>query len=612
MSARANLPFKSVLIANRGEIAVRVIRTARALGLRTIAVYSDADEDAPHVRLADEAHRIGPPPARESYLDIEKLIAVAKASQGRARCIRATDFSRSARSSPKPALRRASSSSGRRPRRSGRWDDKSAAKALMEKARVPVVRGYHGAQQDPKFLRQKAYEIGYPVLIKAAAGGGGKGMRRVDKAIEFDAALAAASREAESAFGDGARLLEKWIERPRHIEVQVFADSHGNAVHLYERDCSRAAPPSEGDRGSARARHQRGSARSHDAGGGRSRAGGRLRRRGHGGVRGERRGRGEARRFLVPGDEHAPSGRASGDRGGDRLRSRRMAIPRCGRRKAAAHPGRNHAFRPCRRGPRLCGGSRSRFSAVDRPTCTSCAGRRAMASASMRACMEGQEVTPYYDPMLAKIIAHGPTREGGVGPARSGAARDRDRQARRPMSRSCARSSWRRRCRRARSIRVSSSGSLRPLARRAAAGSRGRGAGGRGTRETRAGEGREARRAALGRAAIAVERGRRLRFWRRSAKYRSRYRSTGSRRAPRVHFGANGPTSGSSRARRRPIARWSTSRRARRDPRQTGRSSSASAMRSSVDLEHLDTRWSRQCADARKGAQRSRSRSAIA
>jgi 3-methylcrotonyl-CoA carboxylase alpha subunit len=232
-----NLPFRSVLVANRGEIALRVMRTARAMGLRTIAIYSDADENAPHVRFADEAHRVGPAPARESYLDIEKVIAAAKhASAGaihpgygflseRAEFAEACATAGIVFVGPPASAIRA-------------MGDKAAAKALMEKARVPVVPGYHGAQQDPKFLRQKAYEIGYPVLIKAAAGGGGKGMRRVEKVIEFDDALTAASREAHSAFGDGRVLIEKWIERPRHIEVQVFGDNHGNVVHLFERDCS--------------------------------------------------------------------------------------------------------------------------------------------------------------------------------------------------------------------------------------------------------------------------------------------------------------------------------------------------------------------------------------
>jgi 3-methylcrotonyl-CoA carboxylase alpha subunit len=232
-----NLPFRSVLIANRGEIALRVMRTARAIGLRTIAIYSDADENAPHVRFADEAYRVGPPPARESYLDIAKVIAVAK--QAKAGAIHPGYGFLSERAEFAEACAAAGLVFVGPPASAIRaMGDKAAAKVLMDKARVPVVPGYHGAQQDPKFLRQKAYEIGYPVLIKAAAGGGGKGMRRVEKAIEFDDALAAASREAQSAFGDGRVLIEKWIERPRHIEVQVFADNHANVVHLFERDCS--------------------------------------------------------------------------------------------------------------------------------------------------------------------------------------------------------------------------------------------------------------------------------------------------------------------------------------------------------------------------------------
>lgn len=235
--APPNLPFRSVLIANRGEIAVRVIRTARAMGLRTIAIYSEADSDAPHVRLADEAHLIGPAPARESYLDIDRVIGAAK--QAGAGAIHPGYGFLSERAEFADACTAAGIVFVGPPATAIRaMGDKAAAKALMEKARVPVVPGYHGAQQDPKFLRQKAYEIGYPVLIKAAAGGGGKGMRRVEKAIEFDDALASAGREALSAFGDGRMLIEKWIVRPRHIEVQVFADAHGNVVHLFERDCS--------------------------------------------------------------------------------------------------------------------------------------------------------------------------------------------------------------------------------------------------------------------------------------------------------------------------------------------------------------------------------------
>jgi 3-methylcrotonyl-CoA carboxylase alpha subunit len=229
--------FKSVLIANRGEIACRIARTARRLGLRTIAVYSDADAKALHVRQCDEAHAIGPAPAAQSYLSIEKLIAVAK--QVCADCVHPGYGFLSENAAfaqacidvgivfvgPPPAAIRA-------------MGLKDRAKALMEKAGVPVVPGYHGEKQEPKFLKQKAYEIGYPVLIKATAGGGGKGMRRVDRHADFDAALESAQREAKAAFGDERVLIEKYVNAPRHIEMQVFADRHGNAIHLNERDCS--------------------------------------------------------------------------------------------------------------------------------------------------------------------------------------------------------------------------------------------------------------------------------------------------------------------------------------------------------------------------------------
>jgi 3-methylcrotonyl-CoA carboxylase alpha subunit len=243
--------FSSVLIANRGEIACRIARTARRLGLRTIAVFSDADADALHVKVCDEAHHIGPPPARDSYLAIETLIAVAK--RAGAQCLHPgygflaenAEFAEACAAAgiqfigPPPAAIRA-------------MGLKHEAKRLMEKAGVPVVPGYHGERQDPNFLREKAYQIGYPVLIKAIAGGGGKGMRRVEKHAGFDAALEGAMREAQSAFGDARVLIEKYITAPRHIEIQVFADRHGNLIHLNERDCSTP----EGDRGGARAGHE--------------------------------------------------------------------------------------------------------------------------------------------------------------------------------------------------------------------------------------------------------------------------------------------------------------------------------------------------------------------
>ncbi len=229
--------FSSVLIANRGEIAVRITRTAKRLGMRTIAVYSEADAAAMHVRVCDEAVCIGPPPPRDSYLAIDKLIAAAR--QTGAQCVHPgygfvsenADFAEACAAAgivfvgPPPAAIRA-------------MGLKDRAKTLMEKASVPVVPGFHGEQQGAAFLKRKAYEIGYPVLIKAAAGGGGRGMRRVDKHADFEAALEEAQREANAAFGDSRMLVEKYIEAPRHIEFQIFADQEGNTIHLNERDCS--------------------------------------------------------------------------------------------------------------------------------------------------------------------------------------------------------------------------------------------------------------------------------------------------------------------------------------------------------------------------------------
>jgi 3-methylcrotonyl-CoA carboxylase alpha subunit len=229
--------FKSVLIANRGEIACRIARTASRLGLRTIAVYSEADAGALHVRLCNEAHAIGPSPPAQSYLAIEKLIATAKAA--RAECIHPGYGFLSENADFAQACSDASIAFIGPPARAIRaMGLKDRAKALMEKAGIPVVPGYHGERQEPKFLKQKAYEIGYPILIKAVAGGGGKGMRRVDRHADFDAALEGAQREAKAAFGDARVLIEKYVVGPRHIEMQIFADRHGNTIHLNERDCS--------------------------------------------------------------------------------------------------------------------------------------------------------------------------------------------------------------------------------------------------------------------------------------------------------------------------------------------------------------------------------------
>ncbi|WP_310468752.1 acetyl/propionyl/methylcrotonyl-CoA carboxylase subunit alpha [Sphingomonas sp.] len=229
--------IQSLLIANRGEIACRIIRTAREMGVRTVAVYSDADAHALHVRMADEAVHIGPSPARESYLVGDKIIAAAKDSgadaihPGYGFLSENADFAQAVIDAglvwvgPKPDSIRA-------------MGLKDAAKTLMAAAGVPVTPGYLGDDQSPARLKKEADKIGYPVLIKAVAGGGGKGMRKVDAAADFDDALDSCKREAASSFGNDVVLLEKWIESPRHIEVQVFGDSLGNVVHLFERDCS--------------------------------------------------------------------------------------------------------------------------------------------------------------------------------------------------------------------------------------------------------------------------------------------------------------------------------------------------------------------------------------
>ena len=230
-------PFTKVLIANRGEIACRVIATCRRLGIATVAVYSDADRAARHVRLADEAIHIGPAAARESYLRGDTLLEAARRTGAQAIhpgygfLSENAGFAEACAAAgvvfigpPASAIRA--------------MGDKSAAKALMQQAGVPLTPGYHGDEQAPVFLRAQADAIGYPVLIKASAGGGGKGMRKVECSEAFLDALASCQREAGAAFGNDHVLVEKYVERPRHIEIQVFGDSHGNVVHLFERDCS--------------------------------------------------------------------------------------------------------------------------------------------------------------------------------------------------------------------------------------------------------------------------------------------------------------------------------------------------------------------------------------
>src|SRR5437016_4385245 len=229
--------FDKILIANRGEIACRVARTARRMGIRTLAVYSQADASALHVAVCDEAVLLGPPAPRESYLRGDKIIAIAQ--QYGAQAIHPgygflsenEEFAQACADAglvfigPPPSAIRA-------------MGLKAESKRLMEQAGVPLIPGYHGADQDPVLLKTEAERIGYPVLIKASAGGGGKGMRAVNSAEEFDTALASCKREAINSFGNDAVLIERYVQKPRHIEIQVFGDTHGDCVYLFERDCS--------------------------------------------------------------------------------------------------------------------------------------------------------------------------------------------------------------------------------------------------------------------------------------------------------------------------------------------------------------------------------------
>ncbi|QKK03987.1 MAG: ATP-grasp domain-containing protein [Pseudomonadota bacterium] len=229
--------FKTVLIANRGEIACRIIATCRRLGVETVAVYSDADASARHVRLADRAVHVGAAPARESYLDIDRIIEAARATgaeaihPGYGFLAENAGFARAVRNAGLILI-------GPAPETMELMGSKAAAKARMETANVPLIPGYHGDDQADDALMKEAGRVGFPLMLKAAAGGGGKGMRVVRSKEDFLEALKSARREASGAFGDERMILERYLERPRHIEAQIFADGHGTTVHLFERDCS--------------------------------------------------------------------------------------------------------------------------------------------------------------------------------------------------------------------------------------------------------------------------------------------------------------------------------------------------------------------------------------
>ncbi len=366
--------FKKILIANRGEIACRVAATARRLGIQTVAVYSEADANAQHVKACDEAVLIGGPAPRDSYLQWQRILAAAKATGAQA-VHPGYGFL-----SENEAFAQACADAGvvfigPPPRAIQAMGLKAESKRLMEAAGVPLVPGYHGADQDPALLKREADRIGYPVLIKASAGGGGKGMRAVFSADEFDAALASCKREAINSFGDDAVLIERYVQRPRHIEIQVFGDTQGDCVYLFERDCSvqrrhqkvLEEAPAPGMTPERRAQMGEAAVAAAKAVGyvgagtvefiveqdGPSAAPGRPKQAStpSGGQRGaaERGGR----QFLFHGDEHAAAGRAPGHGSHHRAGPGGVAAARGRRTAAAAEATRAAHARPCHRGPHL-------------------------------------------------------------------------------------------------------------------------------------------------------------------------------------------------------------------------------------------------------------------
>jgi acetyl/propionyl-CoA carboxylase alpha subunit len=402
--------FRSVLVANRGEIARRVFATARRLGIETVAVFSEADAGAAHVRDADRAVLIGPAAARESYLVPDKIIAAARATgaeaihPGYGFLSENADFAEAVSAAgliwigPPPAAIRA-------------MGLKDAAKALMAKAGVPVTPGYLGEDQSPATLANEAAKIGYPVLIKAVAGGGGKGMRLVEAAADFDAALASCQREAKASFGDDRVLLETYVTRPRHIEVQVFGDAHGNVVHLYERDCSLQRrhqkvieeAPAPGMTDEARAAVTSAAVRAAQAVGYQGAGTVEFIADGSAGLRGDRIWFMEMNTRLQV--EHPVTEMVTGldlvewqfrVAAGEPLPLTQDQITLSGHAVEARLYAENPAtgFLP----------SIGRLESFSLPD-----GVRVDAGVE-----EGDEISPHYDPMIAKLIAHAPTREAAI------------------------------------------------------------------------------------------------------------------------------------------------------------------------------------------------------
>ena len=400
--------FDTVLVANRGEIAVRVIRTLRALGIRSAAVYSDADAGARHVADADLAYRLGPAPARESYLSIDRIVAACRATGAQA--VHPGYGFLSENAAFAEALAEAGVTFIGPPANAiATMGDKITAKTTVAAFGVPIVPGIAAPGLTDAELIDAAKDIRYPILVKPSAGGGGKGMRVVERPEDLGPALVSARREAAASFGDDTLFLEQFVLRPRHIEVQVLADSHGNVVHLGERECSlqrrhqkviEEAPsplldPATRARIGAAACD---TARSVDyAGAGTVEF-----------IVGAATGR-----LLLHGDEHPPPGRAPGHRAGNRHRPGRVAGPGRRRRATPVHPGRHPAHRPRHRGPRLRRGPRPRVPAHRRPgpQPRRAAGPGVRVDSGLRT---GTVVGSDYDPMLSKVIAHAATREQAV------------------------------------------------------------------------------------------------------------------------------------------------------------------------------------------------------
>ena len=396
--------FQKVLIANRGEIAIRVARTLKEMGIVSVAVYSEIDRDAPHVREADEAFLIGPAVPAESYLNIEKIIATAKEAgaeaihPGYGFLAENADFARACAEAgivwigpPAEAIEEMGS--------------KTRAREIMEAAGVPIVPGSTEVAKDVDAARKQAEEAGYPVACKAAGGGGGKGFRVAMTPDELEEAFDGAAREGEKFFSDDRVYVERYLEDPRHVEVQVLADSHGNVIHLGERDCSiqrrhqkviEEAPGPAGRRRDARAdrqdRHRCGRRR-------------RLPRRRHD------RGYAGRRRVLLPRDEHPGPGRALRDRDGQRRRHRPRADPRRRRRAALDLPRGRRAARLVDRVPDQRRGRAQEIRPAPGPIGDS---YREPSGPGVRVdsgVEGGSEVTPMYDPMVAKLIVWDVDRE---------------------------------------------------------------------------------------------------------------------------------------------------------------------------------------------------------